>query len=365
MELKFFMPTKVLIGKDVVLNNSNLLKEFGTKALIVTGRSSSKKNGSLDNVISALKKENIGYIIFDEIEENPSVESVVKAADLGKSENVDFIIGIGGGSPIDASKAIGVMIKNKDLTGETLFSIETLESIDIVAVPTTAGTGTETTQYSIITDHKNKTKRNLGQSIFAKLALVDASYMMGMNANITRNTAFDAVSHIVEGYLNTNANLITDGLCEKALSVWGECIPSLLKGEFTLSDREKLMLASNMAGIIIAQTGTSIPHGMGYPLTYFKNVSHGLANGCLYKEYLKVFKNREKVNNIYKCLGLKSYEELEDIIDKLTKINIDVSEEELRVWSRDFAANKGKLKNHPESITEKEIFEIYKNSLIK
>lgn len=364
MELKFFMPTKVLMGKGVVLNNSNLLKKFGNKALIVTGRYSSKKNGSLDDVVSALKKENMDYIIFDEIEENPSVESVAKAAQLGKNENVDFIIGIGGGSPLDASKAIGVMIKNKDLTSETLFSSEVLESIDIVCVPTTAGTGSETTQYAIITDHKNKTKRNLGQSIFAKLALVDASYMMGMNENITRNTAFDALSHIVEGYLNTKANLITDGLCEKALAIFGQCIPSLLKGEFTFSDREKLMLASNMAGMIIAQVGTSLPHGMGYPLTYFKNVPHGLANGCLYKEYLRVFKNREKVNNIYKCLGLKSYEEFEEVIEKLTKINIEVSEEELKTWSKNFAQNKAKLKNHPEEITEEEIFKIYKNSLM-
>ncbi len=365
MDLKFFMPTKVLIGKGAVLNNSNLLKEFGRKALIVTGKYSSKKNGSLDDVVSALKKEDINYIIFDEIEENPSVESVVKAAEIGKKENIDFIIGIGGGSPLDASKAIGVMIKNKDLTGDSLFSSKVLESIDIVCVPTTAGTGSETTQYAIITDHKNKTKRNLGQSIFAKLALVDARYMLDMNENITRSTAFDALSHIIEGYLNTNANLITDGLCEKALGVWGECIPSLLNGEFTLADREKLMLASNMAGIIIAQIGTSLPHGMGYPLTYFKGISHGLANGCLYKEYLKAFKNREKVNNIYKCLGLKSYEEFEEVIGKLTKINIEVTEEELKKWSQDFAQNKTKLKNHPENITEEEIFQIYKNSLIK
>ena len=364
MNLKFYMPTKVLMGKNIVLNNSNLLKKFGEKALIVTGRHSSKKNGSLDDVVSALKKENIEYVIFDEIEENPAIESVVKAAEVGKKENVDFIVGIGGGSPIDASKAIGVMIKNEDLTEETLFSTKVLESIDIVAVPTTAGTGTETTQYAILTDHKNKTKRNLGQSVFAKLALVDASYMMGMNVDVTRNTAFDALSHIVEGYLNTNANLITDGLCEKALKIWGQCIPALLKGEFTYEDREKLMIASNIAGTIIAQTGTSLPHGMGYPLTYFKHLPHGIANGCLYKEYLKVFKNREKVQDIYKYLGLKSYEEFEDVIDKLTKIDIDITEDELKIWSRDFAENKAKLKNHPEEITEEEIFKIYKNSLI-
>lgn len=365
MNFKFYMPTRVLMEKNIVLNSGIEFSNLGKKALIITGRYSSKRNGSLDDVVKVLEQEKIEYKIFDEIEENPSVETVCKAAMLGKSENVDFIVGIGGGSPIDAAKAIGVMIKNRELTADTLFSTEKLESIDIIAIPTTAGTGTETTQYSILTDHKNKTKRNLGQAIFPVVSLLDARYMVGMSTEVTRNTAFDALSHIVEGYLNVNASIMTDALAEKAISVWGECIEELLSGEISFETREKLMIASNIAGTIIAQTGTSLPHGMGYALTYFKNVPHGLANGCLYKEYLRLFKDRKKADKIYKLLGLESQEKFDEIIEVLTNVDIEITEEELKLWSDEFASNVAKLKNHPESVSKEEIYNIYKNSLIK
>lgn len=365
MGLKFYMPTKVLMGKDIIKKSANEFKLLGNKAFIITGKYSSKINGSLKQVIDTLNSVGVSYVVFDEIEENPSVETVVKASEIGKREEVDFIIGLGGGSPIDASKAIAVMIKNDTLTGETLFTTQKLDGIDVVAIPTTSGTGTETTQYSILTDHKNKTKRNLGQEIFPVISLLDASYTMEMGKNVTVNTAIDAMSHVVEGYLNTNANIITDTFAEKALSIWGECISSLISGEFDFETKEKLMLVSNIAGIIIAQTGTSLPHGMGYALTYFKNVPHGLANGCLYVEYLKVFKNREKVEKIFKLLGLNSHEELESILSKLIDVKVEITEDEINEYTAAFTANKDKLRNHPEEIGESEILTIYKNSLIK
>ncbi|MGL5633554.1 MAG: iron-containing alcohol dehydrogenase family protein [Sarcina sp.] len=361
---KYYMPTKVFFGRGIINEKSEELN-IGKKALIVTGRYSSKANGSLRDVTSALKKENIEYVVFDEVEENPSVETVCKASEIGREDSVDFVIGIGGGSPIDAAKAIAVMIKNKDLNSDTIFSQERLEGIPVIAVPTTAGTGTETTQYSILTDNKAKTKKNLGQEIFPIISLVDASYMLDMNMKVTINTAVDAMSHIVEGYLNTNANIISDSIAQSALKIWGKSLNGLLEGELTFEDRENLMVASSLAGIVIAQTGTSLPHGMGYALTYFKGVPHGLANGCLYKEYLKVFKNREKVSEIYSLLGLNSEEELYDILDKLTSIDIDVTETELELWSEEFASNIGKLKNHPETVSKEEIFKIYTKSLLK
>lgn len=364
MELKYFMPTRVLMGKGIVKESFEEFKSFGKKALIVTGKNSSKVNGSLDDVIEALKKVSIDYIVFDDIEENPSVETVDKAASLGKENDVDFVIGIGGGSPIDASKAIAMMIKNRNLTSDNLFTTEKLESLDVISIPTTSGTGTEVTQYSIITDHKDKTKKCLPQVIFPKLSLLDPSYTSHMSVNVTINTAVDAFSHIVESYLNKNANLLTDMIASKALNLFGECIDSLLKGEFSYKVRENLMLSSTLAGIIIAQTGTSLPHGMGYHLTYFKNIPHGLANGCLYVEYLRIFKDREKVDTVYKLLGLKSHGELEEILNKLVKVDIDITEEEIREYALAMSSNKLKLKNHPEEVGFEEIFGIYKNSLL-
>lgn len=363
--MRFFMPTEVFIGKNIIEENKEKLRQVGKKALIVTGRSSSKKNGSLDAIEKVLKEYQIEYLIYDKVEENPTVETVVLAGEIGREANVDFIIGIGGGSPIDASKAIGIYISNKNLTKETLFTEEKLKSIPIVAVPTTAGTGTETTQYAILTDHEEKTKKNLGQEVFPILSLVDPSFMMNMPIGITRNTAIDAFSHIVEGYLNTNANRISDGLAEIGLKEFGKVIEGLKSGELSYEDRESLAIASNIAGMLIAQTGTSIPHGLGYSLTYYKNVPHGLANGCLYIEYLKVFKDRKKVDNIYKLLGMKNKEELEEVLNSFCSIDIKVTESEIKNWAKGFISNKAKIKNHPEAITEEDIVNIYKKSLLK
>ena len=364
MEMKFYMPTKVLVGKDIILRNTEIFNNYGKKALIVTGRNSSKNNGSLKDVTEALERCNIQYMLFDKVEENPSLETIMEARNMGVEFGAEFIVGIGGGSPLDASKAIGVMIKNPELTIDTIFTDKKLSSIDIIAVPTTAGTGSETTQYSILTVHKEKTKKNLGQEIFAKVSFLDAKYMENMPAKTTISTAVDAFSHLAESYLNVNANIITDGLIEKALSIFGKAIPSLIKGEFSNDDRENLMMASTIAGMVIAQTGTSLPHGMGYALTYFKGLPHGLANGCLYIEYLNIFKDREKVNNIWKCLGLQSYEELIEVLDKLTVVEIDVTKEEIASYTEGMISNKAKLKNHPEEISYDDIFNIYYNSLI-
>lgn len=363
MNFKFYMPTNVVIGRGVVLKNYSLLKEYGKKALIVTGKNSAKINGSLEDTIKALSMAEIDYEIFNKVEENPSLETIEEAAKVGISLNVDFIIGIGGGSPLDAAKAIAVMIKNPNLTKDTIITNKALEALDVVAIPTTSGTGSETTQYSIVTVHKEKTKKNLGQSIFPKLALLDGKYTEFLGKDITINTAVDAFSHLVESYLNVNANFITDGIIEKAIALWGQCIEPLLKGEFTLEDRDKLMLISTMAGMVIAQTGTSLPHGMGYPLTYFKNIPHGLANGCLYAEYLNIFKNRSKVDNIWRLLNLNSYEELKEILEKLTKVNVRLSDEEIREYTNGIWSNKAKLKNHPEEITYNDLYNIYKKSL--
>lgn len=365
MNLSFYMPTKVLMGKNIVKNNGKVLCNYGKKALIVTGKYSSKVNGSLNDTTEALNENEIDYVIFDEVEENPSLETIEAAANIGKDSMVDFVIGIGGGSPLDAAKAIAVMIKNPELNKDNILTDRKLESIEVIAIPTTAGTGSETTQYSIVTVHKEKTKKNLGQSIFPAIAFLDASYMEGMNVKTTTSTAVDALSHLVEGYLNVNANLITDTLVEKGLSLWGQCIEDLLKEEYSFETRENLMLASTLAGMVIAQTGTSLPHGMGYSLTYFKNVPHGIANVCLYKEYLNVFKNRERVNNIWKVLNLSSYDEMINILCKLSEVNIDVTEEELKEYTDGMWNNKMKLKNHPEEIQYEELYNIYLRTLKK
>lgn len=365
MAMSYYMPTKIIVGKGCIREYGKSLEKYGHKAMIVTGKSSAKRNGSLKDVEEVLNANQIEYVIFDEVEENPSLQTVERARDLALSKQVDFIIGIGGGSPLDASKAIGVLVKHPELVGDTLINGESLDSVPIIAVPTTAGTGSEVTQYAILTDHKAQTKKNIGHSIFPEIAFLDASYMMQMPVDITIHTAVDALSHLVESYLSTRSQALSEGLVEQGMKLWGECIEALLSQNFTFEVRQKLLLASMYGGMAIAQTGTSLPHGMGYALTYHKGIPHGLANGVLYNAYLRSFKNQYKVNCLHQLLGLKSHEALEGILEKLCKISISVTEEELKHYTEELCENQAKLANHPEKVTTEDIYKIYRESLLR
>lgn len=365
MNFKYSMPTKIYFGKDSILKNKEVFCNIGRKALIVTGRSSAKKNGSYNDVVKALSEVGIDHILFDQVEENPSLETIEKGSDLGKTNHVDFVIGIGGGSPIDASKAIAVFIKNPEINIDNIFCGRQLDSIPVVAIATTSGTGSEVTQYSIITSNKEKTKKNLGQSIFPTVAFLDSKYTFDLPFNITVNTAIDAFTHLVEGYLNSNSTYMSELYGERGFELFKYCFNKLIKKELDSEFRNKVMLASALGGIQISQTGTSLPHGMGYSLTYFKGLPHGLANGVLTIEYLRSFKDKSKIEKMLKILDLNSINELENIFHTLFNVDIEITEEEIMEYSKALISNKAKLKNHPEDIELDDLIQIYSKSLLK
>lgn len=364
MQFKYFMPTKIYFGQDIIVKNKQEFVKLGSKALIVTGRNSSKKNGSLQDVVKVLKEAEIDYFIFDEVEENPSLETIEKASALGLKKQVEFVIGIGGGSPMDAAKAIAIFIKNPEVNKDNIFSQKQLSYIPVIEVATTSGTGSEVTQYSIVTVNAEKTKKNLGQQVFPSAAFLDSKYTWELSYDITVNTAIDAFTHLVEGYLNSNSTYMSDIYGEKGFELFKECFENLITKDLNKQFREKVMLASTIAGIQISQNGTSLPHGMGYPLTYFKGLPHGLANGVLTIEYLKTFRDTEKLSKMLNILGLSSLDELKEIFDKLFKVNINITEDDIKEYSQAFFSNKAKLKNHPEELSLKEIENIYINSLL-
>ncbi len=365
MNFKYFMPTEVYFGEDVVRNNKEVLVPLGKKALVVTGRTSAKNNGSYHDIAAALGDLAVDFILFDEVEENPSLETIEKGSRLGKENHVDFVIGIGGGSPMDAGKAMAVLIKNPELDQETIFSGEKFDHLPFVAVATTSGTGSEVTQYSIVTSDKEKIKKNLGQSVFPRVAFVDPKYTYDLPYAITVNTSIDAFTHLVEGYLNTNATVMSDIYGEKGFALFKDCFKGLLNYELDREFRKKVMLASVMGGIQIALNGTSIPHGMGYALTYFKGLPHGLSSGVFTIEFLRSFKNKDKLNRMLDIMEFSSLDELEEVFEKLIHLDLDITEEEIKDYARTFVSNKEKLKNYPEEISFEQILAIYTKSLLK
>lgn len=299
--MKYELPTIIYQEKDCVKNHGTELAAMGKHAYIITGKSSSRKNGSLEDTVTTLENCGVQITIFDEIEENPSVETCIKAAEIGMRENVDFCIGIGGGSPLDASKAIALLIGNHTLDGEIFYQTTDLgkNALPVVSIPTTAGTGSEATPYAILTIHAKQTKQSISYRIFPNLALCDAKYLKTAPKSVLISTTVDTLAHLVESYLNTNASVYSRMFCEKALVLWGSIREKLCMlartGENLLTDAEyeNMMAASTVAGMAISHTATGLPHGLSYPVTYDTGLSHGLACGLFLPGFLAFCEQKE------------------------------------------------------------------------
>lgn len=287
MTLKFYMPTKILMGDNCIENHKDSLK-LGTKALIVTGKHSARINGALADVTAALEDNGQEYVIYDKVMSNPTIDCVYEGANAARESGSDFVIAIGGGSPMDAAKAIAVLAA-QNIDRDALFSGEYQEKVLPMAfIPTTAGTGSEVTQYSILTNDAAQTKTVLSAPfMFPDVALLDGKYTMKLSKVNTINTVVDAMTHLIESYLSIRADAISSSLALEGMRCLAPLIEKLLFSELTLADRNALLYASTLGGAVIAQTGTNVVHSMGYPLTYFRHIDHGRANGLLMAEFLK------------------------------------------------------------------------------
>ena len=306
------------IEYDAVRNHAEELVPFGKCALIVTGAHSAKANGSLDDVISVLEKNSVSYRIFDRVEENPSIETVMEARDEGISCGADFVIGIGGGSPMDAAKAIAVMIKNSGETWELLYKDEQAGGIPVVCVPTTCGTGSEVTAVAVLTRHDKKTKITAKQKLFPALSLVDPGYLKDTPLSVIRNTSIDAMGHMIESYINTKASEESREHALSGLKIWSEVKGYLIDGIPQNPEKKaevlmKLMQASNHGGYAIVTPGTSLPHGMSYELTYRKHVPHGIAIGIFQPGYLS-FAEEASGKKLLETMGFADMDEFRDFI---------------------------------------------------
>lgn len=334
MDFSFYNPTKIIYGKDVVLKNKEIFKEFGKKAMIVTGFHSAKLNGSLGDVTQALASQGISYVVFDKVMSNPTIDIVYQGAYLARENGIDFIIGIGGGSPMDAAKAIALLAVS-DVNQKDLFSGNYKGCLPMIFIPTTSGTGSEVTQYSILTNDEAQTKTTISSSImFPSVALLDGKYMSGLSKKTTINTTIDALSHAIESYLSKRATPISKMYAVEAIRLIKEQFNNLISYDLTLEARNSLLYASTLAGICISQTGTTAVHTMGYSLTYFKEIDHGRANGLLLGEYLKLVEKREPeaIKPVLEALGM-SLKNFSDILDKLLGEKEKISLNEIKTYA--------------------------------
>ncbi len=316
--MKYYMPVRVYDEAQCVSKHKEEIASYGNKALIVTGRSSAEKCGALGDILSALKEYGKEYAVYNRIEENPSVETIMDASAYGIAEKADFVIGIGGGSPLDAAKAIAFMIyRNSDNPDDLYDASLPADALDVIAVPTTCGTGSEVTGVSVLTVHAKNTKISIPHKIFPKLALIDGKYLMSAPHSMIVNTAVDAFAHMSESYLSKKADVYSQSAALTGMKLWAEVKDVLAEErEADAEDYAKLMRASTFGGIAIAQTGTSIPHALSYILTYDQKIPHGKAAGYFLGRFIS-FAKEEDQKAILKASGFASADELNAFLNQL------------------------------------------------
>lgn len=319
VQMKFYMPVKLYQEENCVRNHASEIASLGDRAVIVTGGSSSKKNGSLSDVETALEDSGIAFTLFDSVEQNPSTDTVMKIRDQALDFGANICIGVGGGSSLDAAKAAALMIKNKDRGIDYLYEKgNPVDTIPVVEVPTTCGTGSEVTAVSVLTNRKTNTKGSIPYKIFPVLGLTDPRYLRSLPLSILRNTAVDALAHLWESLINAHADTYSDMTAEAGLRAWA-LNKDILTGKVQASDGDfsNLMTASVMGGMSIAQVGTSIPHGLSYTLTLNDGVPHGRACGYFEAGYLS-HADKELRNRALSLAGFKDLDDWRTFYDEVS-----------------------------------------------
>lgn len=356
------MPVKVFQEQDCVRNHSSELAGLGTKALIVTGQHSARICGALADVEEALKAQGRDYVIYHKIEENPSIETVMDARDFALENEADYVIGIGGGSPLDASKAIALMMKNKDRDADLLYSRECVEAYKVAAIPTTCGTGSEVTPYSILTIHSKKTKASIPHMIFPEIALIDGKYLQTASIQMIANTAIDALAHMIESYCGGKATEYSRMFCEYGWKIWSKSRDVILRKRIaSKEDYNNLMLSAALAGMAITHTGTSLPHGMSYMFTYAKNLPHGKAVGIFLPAFLERVEKTQR-EYILASLGMKTVDEFKLFIKEAVG-GVQMDEKLVMEAVKNMMSNPAKYAACPCGFTEELLTDMYRSSL--
>lgn len=293
----YFLPVNVAFGCGRVSETGELSKPFGSKALVVTGRSSAKKSGLLDRVLGSLTAEGIAFVVFDEVQQNPLTTTAEKGADLAIREKCDLVVAVGGGSVIDCAKGIAFLAVNDGDISDYIFArLASDRALPLVAIPTTCGTGTEGNGFAVLTNPANGDKKSLRcAAIVPKVSIVDPECMMTMPAHVLASVGFDALCHCMEAYTAVNAQPFTDALCEYAIAKLSKYLPRLYAvgaekpagaasvgavgigavGAGMREAWEAVTASSTIGGMCIGTCGVTLSHGMEHPASGLRNIVHG------------------------------------------------------------------------------------------
>ncbi len=344
MGFDFYVPTKVLFGAGQ-LNNLNIQQMPGQKAMVVISNGkSTKNNGSLARLEEQLKLAGKEYAVFDRIQANPLKSTVMEGGQFARDNGCDFIVALGGGSVMDASKAIAMVATNEgDLwnyvdggSGKGMKLAN--KPLPIVAITTTAGTGSEVDQWGVVTHDENNEKIGVGglDELFPVLSIVDPELMVTVPPKFTAFQGFDALFHSVEGYISRFANLMGDMVQLTAIEAIGTYLPRAVENGADLEAREKLAFANTLSGYSMVVGSCTSEHSLEHAMSaYHHDLPHGAGLIMISRAYYTHFIERhvcdERFVTLAKALGMKEAEKPEDFITALMRLQKECGVADLKM----------------------------------
>ena len=284
MAREFIVPGEIISGSGALDMAENALKLLGKKALIVTDKVMIDL-GNCAKVEKALTNQGIAYSIYSDICGEPTDTMIEKGLQIYKDENCDFLVALGGGSPIDSMKAIGSLVVNGGSISDYMGKVIDVKMPPMAAIPTTAGTGSEATQFTIITDTKKDIKMLLkGKVLMPDLAIIDPQFTMTAPPKITAATGLDALTHAAEAYTSKLAQPLSDTFALSAIKRIFKYLPVAFHDGKNVEAREQMSIAALEAGIAFNNASVTLVHGMSRPIGALFHVAHGLSNAMLLKQ---------------------------------------------------------------------------------
>lgn len=380
-EFSFSIPQDIVVGKGSLAKLPEIAKKLGgTHGFIISGPHLNKM-GIVKSCADALENAGISVDTYTETEGNPSVETVDKAAAAFKESGADFIIALGGGSPMDVAKAVGVVAKY----GGSITEYEgggkvPGDIIPLIAIPTTAGTGSEVTAFSVITDHSRNYKLTVfSYKLIPSYAILDPELLTTAPVSVAAACGIDAMVHALEAYISKDSSPFTDAMAEKALELIGKNIRKYVADRSDIQAAENMLMGSLFAGIAFSWARLGDVHAMSHPVSAFFNVPHGVANAILLPTIVEynALADNGKYLKIYNYISgtpvLENEFEPLMLVELLKNLNaqlgIPASLSEVGVTADKFdamaddAMKSGNIAVNPRSTTKKDVVSLYEKAL--
>lgn len=373
----FLIPPDIEFEADSLDYLKNLT---GERAVLVTGGSSMKRFGFLDKAADYLKEAGIESIVVDGVEPNPSVKTVERGKEAMLDFEPDWVIAIGGGSALDAAKIMWAFYEYPELKFDDIIEVGSIPELrkkaKFIAIPSTSGTASEITAFSVITDTERKIKYPIvSPEIIPDVAIVDPQIPATMPPHITANTGMDVMAHAVESFVSTNASDYTDPLALRAIDLVFKYLPAAVDDGNNLKAREKMHNASTMAGMAFSNASLGIIHSLAHKIGGELHITHGLANAVLlpYVIEFNYEAAKDKFEYVENFLGIDSLADaIRELNEKVGIVPVFKDIDWLDFTAEDFEAILDRMSQNaledpctltnPEKPTVEDMKEIYKKS---